>query len=100
LRCRPDFIFWGRKGDSYTILFVDPKGMEQIDWERKVDGYRRLFENEHGKVKSIMHASVDVTVRLTLFTRDRNVCPEGTYKRFWADSIGPLFTDAFRTLNE
>ena len=92
----PDFIFWGRKGDAYTILFVDPKGMEQIDWERKVDGYRRLFEDEHGKVKCIMHGNVDVTVRLALFTRDRNVCPEGGYKRFWADNMETLFADAFR----
>lgn len=92
----PDFIFWGRKGDTYTILFVDPKGMEQIDWERKVDGYKRLFEDEHGKVKSIMHGNVDVAVRLALFTRDRNVCPEGEYKRFWADHPSALFSEAFQ----
>lgn len=92
----PDFIFWGRKGDAYTILFVGPKGMEQIDWERKVDGYKRLFEHEHGKVKCIMHDHVDVTVRLALFTRDRNVCPEGAYKRFWADNIESLFADAYQ----
>lgn len=69
--------------------------MEQIDWERKVDGYKRLFEEENGKVKRIMRGSVEVTVRLSLFTRDRNVCPEGAYKRFWVDQAGALFADAF-----
>ena len=96
----PDFIFWGRKGNAYTILFVDPKGMEQIDWERKVDGYKRLFEDEHGDVKCIMHENVDVTVRLALFTRDRNHCPEGEYKRYWHDNIQSVFAPSTRLVQQ
>jgi hypothetical protein len=92
----PDFIFWGRKGNDYAVLFVDPKGMEQIDWERKVDGYRRLFEDDQGQTRCIMHGQVAATVRLALFTRDRNVCPEGEYKRFWFDNMEALFADAYR----
>ena len=40
----PDFIFWGQKGNRYTVLFVDPKGIENQDWERKAEGYVRVFE--------------------------------------------------------
>ncbi len=83
----PDFIFWGQKGAAYTILFVDPKGMENQDWERKVNGYQRLFEDEHGKAKCITHGTLEVTVRLFLFTRDRNPAAEGDFKRFWHDNL-------------
>ncbi|MBI4025941.1 MAG: DEAD/DEAH box helicase family protein [Verrucomicrobia bacterium] len=91
----PDFIFWGQKVDAYTILFVDPKGMEQIDWERKTDGYRRLFEDAEANLKRFDHEGAQVSVRLFLFTKDRNVCPEGNYKRFWMDSAPTLFKTAF-----
>jgi hypothetical protein len=91
----PDFIFWGRKGDAYTILFVDPKGTEHIDWERKVDGYRRLFETTEGKLKRFDHEGAQVAMRLFLFTKDRNVCPEGSYKSFWLDQAAALFREAF-----
>jgi hypothetical protein len=91
----PDFIFWGQKGQDYTILFVDPKGMEQIDWERKVDGFRRQFEDPRGTVKVFGYEKLTVTVRLALFTRDRNVCPEGGYKRFWQDNARDLFGAVF-----
>ncbi|HVM51280.1 MAG TPA: DEAD/DEAH box helicase family protein [Candidatus Acidoferrum sp.] len=91
----PDFIFWGQKGDTYTILFLDPKGMEQVDWERKIDGYRRLFEDATGKILRFDHEGVKVTVRLFLYTKDRNVCPEGNYKRFWMDQPVTVFKGAF-----
>ncbi len=26
----PDFVFWLRKKNEYTILFVDPKGTEKM----------------------------------------------------------------------
>lgn len=39
----PDFIFWLRKGEEYTILFVDPKGMQNTDYQYKLDGYNELF---------------------------------------------------------
>ncbi len=91
----PDFIFWGRKGDQYTILFVDPKGMEQLDWERKVDGFTRLFEDEKGNAKISNHDDAQVAVRLALFSRDRNKCPEGSYRRFWYDQAASMFAAAF-----
>ena len=91
----PDFIFWGQKGTAYTILFLDPKGMEQIDWERKIDGYRRLFETSEGKARQFAHEGNQVSVRLFLYTKDRNVCPEGSYRPFWMDQAAALFKEAF-----
>jgi type III restriction enzyme len=93
----PDFIFWGGKDQEYTILFVDPKGMEQIQWERKVDGYRRVFEHESGSPKVLTHDGFKVSVLLRLFTRDRNDCPEGGYKRFWQDNLESLFSAMLTT---
>jgi len=88
----PDFIFWGQSGENYVILFVDPKGMEQIDWERKVDGYCRQFEDGKGASRLFGYDKLTVSVRLALFSRDRNQCPEGSYKRFWHDNARDLFT--------
>jgi hypothetical protein len=90
----PDFIFWGRKGKDYTILFVDPKGMENQDWERKADGYIRLFE-DGGKPRVFKTDDLNVRVRLHYFTRDRNAAAEGSHKRFWMDTPADLFKTGF-----
>lgn len=91
----PDFIFWGQKGDRYTILFVDPKGMENQDWARKADGYIRLFE-EAGEPRTFEgDGGAKIQVRMFFFTRDRNHAAEGNYKRFWMDSAATLFKTAF-----
>ena len=90
----PDFIFWGRKGKDYTILFVDPKGMENQDWERKADGYIRLFEDD-GAAKIFLAMDMSVKVSLYYYTRDRNPAAEGDYKRFWMDNISTLFRRGF-----
>jgi hypothetical protein len=90
----PDFIFWGQKGNRYTLLFVDPKGLQNIDWERKVDGFRRMFEEE-GKPKVFVHGDIEVTVRLVLFTNNRGLVPEGSYKRYWQDDVKQMCREAF-----
>ncbi len=90
----PDFIFWGQKGNRYTLLFVDPKGLQNIDWERKVDGFQRMFE-EDGKLKVFAHGDIEVTVRLVLFTNNRGLVPEGSYKRYWQDDVKQICRDVF-----
>ena len=90
----PDFVFWGQKGEDYTILFVDPKGMENQNWERKADGYIRLFE-EDGVARNFEMEGVRVSVRLSFFTRDRNHASEGGYQRFWMDNAKELFASSF-----
>lgn len=82
----PDFIFWAKKGNEYRIIFVDPKGMENQDWERKAEGFCELFEDE-GKPRSFQVDDLNIEVHLCLFTRDRNPAAEGGFKRFWKDEI-------------
>ena len=82
----PDFIFWARKGNDYRILFLDPKGMENQEWERKAEGFMDLFEEE-GKARVFDLDGLKIQVHLCLYTRDRNPAAEGGFKRFWKDSI-------------
>ncbi len=90
---KPDFIFWLKKGNNYTILFVDPKGTEYADGYRKIDGYSKIFEVETNGQKSTKYFfyrnEIIINVRLLLKTRDglKNVLE--TYKRYWFES----FTD-------
>jgi hypothetical protein len=83
-----------QKGNRYTLLFVDPKGLPNIDWERKVDGHQRLFEVD-GKPKVFTHGDMEVTVRLVLFTDDRGKAPEGSYKQYWQDNVKRMCREAF-----
>ena len=55
----PDFVFWGQKGKDYTILFVDPKGMENQNWVRKANGYIRLCADGDGLAKSFETEGVE-----------------------------------------
>ena len=89
----PDFIFWGQRGNDYTIVFVDPKGMEHSSYQHKLDGFADLFEDK-GKPRQFNHDGLTVTVRLFLFNRGANSAPEG-YKRFWRGSAKEVFKDAF-----
>lgn len=90
----PDFIFWGAKGNAYTILFVDPKGMQHEDWRNKVSGYKRLFEK--GQLpKEFSHGDSSLTVRLGLYNRRRDRSTEGDDTRFWHDNPASLFAEAY-----
>lgn len=90
----PDFIFWGRSQSRYTVLFVDPKGMELVDAERKIDGFKRLFEDSDGKPKIFRQGEMEVVVKLFLFTKDRNKSPEA-YRRYWLDSVKQVAKQGF-----
>jgi len=84
-RFLPDFIFWLQKGDQYAIVFVDPKGMQQTNYQYKVDGYRDLFCDEAGKPKVFHHNGFNVRVYLLLHTEDANRAPSG-YREHWFDN--------------
>jgi hypothetical protein len=82
----PDFIFWLVKGNRYTILYVDPKGMTASDYQHKIDGYKELFVNpEDGKRKIISHGKLNVRVVLAMWTSDANRASQG-YGEFWYDN--------------
>lgn len=91
----PDFVFWGQRGNAYTIAFVDPKGMEHSAYQHKLDGFNRLFEDGE-QPRHFNHEGLDVCVRLFLFNRGANSAPDG-YKRFWRGSAKEIFAEAFRS---
>lgn len=91
----PDFVFWGQKDGRYTILFVDPKGMEHASYQHKLDGFKKLFEKK-GKPRLFPNEAGEVNVRLFLFNRGANSAPEG-YKRYWRGSAAEIFEEAFFT---
>lgn len=66
----PDFIFWLKRGNDYTILFVDPKGVDHSDAYRKIEGFKKLFED--GKSKSIkyQYEKYNIRVRLLIYPND------------------------------
>jgi len=90
----PDFIFWGAKGKDYTILFVDPKGMQHEDWRNKVAGFKRLFEDK-GKPMQFPQKDFTLTVRLAMFNRRRDRSSEGDDSRYWHDNPSSIFSEVF-----
>ncbi len=83
-RFMPDFIFWMQKGNRYAIVFVDPKGMQQTEYQYKVDGYRALFWNGMGRPKILKHNDLTVHVYLLLYTEDVHRAP-AEYRDHWFD---------------
>lgn len=81
---KPDFIFWLKKDNQYTILFIDPKGTEHTDAYRKIDGYRQIFQKE-----PYSHDSLNIKVKLLLRT-DNLSKVANEYKDFWFDNIHTL----------
>ncbi len=85
-RFLPDFIFWLQKGQQYAVVFVDPKGMLQTNYQYKVDGYRELFWEEAGRPRVFPYEGFEVSVHLLLYTEDANRAPAG-YREHWADRV-------------
>ena len=84
-RFLPDFIFWLHKGHDYAIVFVDPKGMQQTNYQNKVDSFRSLFCTESGLPRVFEHNGLTVRVRLLFYTEDANRAPIG-YQQYWFDN--------------
>jgi len=85
---KPDFIFWFKKGEEYTILFLDPKGTEHTDGYRKIDGYSRIFET--GEQKGSRDFSYNgFTINTKLLLKSRRGIAEvlDNYKRYWFDNF-------------
>jgi type III restriction enzyme len=80
----PDFIFWLVKGDNYTILFVDPKGMIASGYQHKIDGYKALFRDEAEQLRVFKYGRYEVRVGLAMYTTDANQAPQ-EYRRYWYD---------------
>jgi hypothetical protein len=79
----PDFIFWLKRWNDYFILFVDPKGMKNTDYQFKIDGYKDIFWND-GKLKAIPYRGLNVRVSLAMFNKDASQSSQG-YSDCWYD---------------
>jgi superfamily II DNA or RNA helicase len=77
----PDFIFWMKKDESYKIVFVDPKGTSNADYQNKVDEFEKLFfENEQAKV--FEYKNFIITFDLKLVASDVNSVSD-KYEKYW-----------------
>ena len=76
----PDFIFWLKKDKKYFIMFIDPKGAQNLDWVYKVDGMQNIFS------KSQKHDGLDIKVKLFLYTEDKNLISP-SLQQYWEDDI-------------
>ena len=81
----PDFIFWLKRWNDYFILFVDPKGMQNTDYQYKIDGHKEIFvDRATDAFRVFNHKGVNVRVALAMHTTDANRAPQ-EYKDFWFD---------------
>ena len=95
-RFKPDFIFWLKRGNEYTILFVDPKSTEYTDAFRKSDGYSRIFEIETttGKIsKNFSYNGFIVNVILKFMAKDCSSIPDNTQRKYWFDNIADILNN-------
>ncbi|HEY9405142.1 MAG TPA: hypothetical protein VIQ24_20995, partial [Pyrinomonadaceae bacterium] len=83
----PDFIFWLKRGNDYSIVLVDPKGIQNTGgFAYKMDGYIELF-TDGDKPKKFKFGNFNVRVFAFLFTKDKNVVGAGIYPQFWIDKM-------------
>ena len=77
----PDFIFWIKKDDNYIIVFVDPKGTSNADYQNKVDEFEKLFL-ENGQAKIFTYKNFKITFELKLVASDVNSVSD-KYEKYW-----------------
>mgnify|MGYP001061528149 CR=1 FL=1 len=89
---KPDFIFWLKKDNEYTILFVDPKSTEFADAYRKIDGYSRIFvtvDNDMRRSTTFRHNGFNIKIKLLLYTSDIASIPD-EYQSYWFDKLSKV----------
>jgi hypothetical protein len=70
-----------KKDESYKIVFVDPKGTSNADYQNKVDEFEKLFfENEQAKV--FEYKNFIITFDLKLVASDVNSVSD-KYEKYW-----------------
>jgi type III restriction enzyme len=82
----PDFVFWLVRGDEYTILLVDPKGMMASSYQHKIEDYRRLFRTDDGGYRIFTHGRFRVRVALALYNKEASAAP-APYRAYWHDHV-------------
>ncbi|MBX0312834.1 MAG: hypothetical protein JHC31_13890 [Sulfurihydrogenibium sp.] len=85
---KPDFIFWLKKGNEYTLLFIDPHGTEHTEALRKIDGYKEIFEDENGNPKIFDKDGLKIKVVFRFYNTDDNAPKE--YKKYFIKGVKDL----------
>ena len=93
-RILSDFVFWIRKKNEYTILFVDSRDTEHTDVDRKSDGYKNAFE-ENGTIKEFCYNRLKVRVKLSLRADNIARVPM-QYRDYWFDRIDTMLDTTCR----
>ncbi|MEA3272945.1 MAG: DEAD/DEAH box helicase family protein [Patescibacteria group bacterium] len=88
-RFLPDFIFWLKRGNEYTIVFIDPKGTEHTDGLRKIDGYSKIFETNDNTKKSKKYPfnGFDIETKLLLKSKRGIAEVPENYRGYWFDNF-------------
>jgi superfamily II DNA or RNA helicase len=94
-RFKPDFIFWLRKGNSYFIVFVDPKSYKFTDYHDKIDWYKRIFE-ENDRPKEFKYKNFTCYVYCFLNTKDVDRLKVHPYKNYWFDNFDKLLEEIIK----
>lgn len=77
---KPDFIFWLKKENNYSILFVDPKGTEHSDAYRKIDGYKKIFEYKN-------YNNNFIKTKLLFYNKYGTANVLEDYKNYWFENF-------------
>lgn len=77
----PDFIFWIKEDEKYKIVFVDPKGTSNSDYQNKVDEFEKLFL-ENGNAKIFTYKNFKIIFDLKLVAIDVNSVSD-KYEKYW-----------------
>jgi superfamily II DNA or RNA helicase len=85
---KPDFIFWLKKGNKYTILFIDPHGTEHMEALRKIDGYREIFEDEYENLKVFDKDGLEIKVVFRFYGKNKDVAKK--YQKYFIEKIEDL----------
>ena len=83
----PDFIFWFKNGKDYSIVFIDPKGTENVSgYQYKLEGYEDLFQDDE-KPKVFNQNGFDVKVFVFLYNKNKATLGSGLYPEYWIDKM-------------
>ena len=77
---KPDFIFWLKKENNYSILFVDPKGTEHSDAYRKIDGYKKILEYKN-------YNNNFIKTKLLFYNKYGTANVLEDYKNYWFENF-------------
>ena len=86
-----------KRWNDYFIVFVDPKGMQNTDYQYKIDDYKKIFTNpETGKLKVFPHRGVNVRVALAMYNQNASQSSQG-YSDYWYDHPKQILKNLIKT---